>query len=167
MVFRDIEISMTQQCMFFVYSIVLGAVCGAVYDIFRIFRVALRHNGTAVFFEDVLFCLICCVMLILFIFCANYGIVRWFSFFGWAGGFYIYYMTVGKMVISAANMIIGFIKNYIIYPAKRAVYFVFSALLRFVSGMVRVIKKYIYELRKYLRCRRIVRCAAKGFGIKV
>ena len=167
MVFRDIEISMTQQCMFFIYSIVLGVVCGAVYDVFRIFRVALRHNGTAVFFEDVLFCLICCVMLILFIFCANYGIVRWFSFFGWAGGFYVYYMTAGRMVISAAHIIIGFIKKYIIYPVKRAAYLVFSALLRFVSGMALRLKKHIYELRKYILCRRLIRSASKGFGIKV
>lgn len=153
--------------MFFILSIVLGAVCGAVYDAFRIFRIALRHNGTAVFFEDVLFCLICCIMLILFVFCANYGIVRWFSFFGWAGGFYVYYMTVGRMVISAAQIIIGFIKKYIIYPVKRAVYFVFSALLRLASGAVGKLKQYFYKFRQYIRSRRIVRNAAKGFGIKV
>lgn len=153
--------------MFFLYSVLLGAVCGVIYDAFRVFRVALRHNGIAVFFEDVLFCLICCVMLILFIFCANYGIVRWFSFFGWAGGFYVYYVTVGRMVISAARIITDFIKGYIIYPVKRVIYLVFSALLRLLAWTYTKVIGYIRRLRKYLLCRRLIRCAANGFGINV
>ena len=165
MTFRDIEISMTQQCMFFVYSILLGIVTGIIYDFFRIFRVALRHNAVAVFFEDLLFCLIVSIMLILFIFCENYGIVRWFSFLGWMGGFYIYRQTVGRVVMAAAQMIIKFIKRYIISPISQMIFFIFSSFFRFAAYLFGKCACYTDKLRKYIRCRILLIRAANGFGL--
>ncbi len=164
-VFEHIEISLTQQCMFFVCSVLLGAVIGVIYDAFRILRIAVRHNGAAVFFEDILFCAVTTCMLILMIFCANYGIVRWFSVFGCAGGFLVYRETVGRLVIGAAQLIISFIKKYIVSPVFAVVHYVLCLLARGLTYLGAKIKALKYALRIQLFCRILLIRAKKGFGL--
>lgn len=163
--FADIEISLNQQCMFFLCSVALGGFIGVIYDVFRIFRIALKHNGIAVFFEDILFCFVTCVLLILMIFCANYGVVRWFSVFGCAGGFLIYRETVGKLVIGAANLIIGFIRKYIILPIVRLCRLVMCVCANLALSAVLQLKKLTQVVKRMFFCRMLIRRAGKGFGL--
>ncbi|MBE6688459.1 MAG: hypothetical protein E7588_04160 [Ruminococcaceae bacterium] len=163
--FQDIEISITQQCMFFLCSAVLGTVIGMIYDVFRIIRIAFRHNFIVVFFEDLLFCFITCVLLILMIFCANYGVVRWFSVFGCAGGFFIYRETAGRIVIRASDIIISFIRRYIILPLVRLCGLLSGFIVHALCFAVVRIKFYLFLFRLWrYRCS-IVRKSKKGFGL--
>ncbi len=164
-VFRDIEISLSQQCLFFVCSILLGCAVGCFYDIFRIIRIAFRHNAVTVFFEDLLFCAVTCCALILTIFCANYGVVRWFSIFGCFGGFMLYRETVGRAVVGAAELIIGFVKGYIISPLRHAVAFVALksvCLMRYIGARTALFMCFLHKKAFYhlLLCR-----ARRGFGL--
>ena len=164
-VFPNIEISLSQQCMFFLWSVLLGAAVGVLYDVFRILRIALPHNGVAVFFEDLLFCMMTCCMLILMIFCANYGIVRWFSVMGCAGGFMLYRETAGKAVIGAAGKIILFFKKYIISPVAALVGYIISMFVRLLKYIAATLISFSAKLRIKLFFVRLVRRAGKGFGL--
>ncbi|MBQ9941207.1 MAG: spore cortex biosynthesis protein YabQ [Clostridia bacterium] len=147
------------------YSILFGAVAGIIYDVFRIVRIAVQHNALSVFFEDILFCLICTVMLILFVFCANYGVVRWFSFFGWMCGFYIYRETVGKAVIAVSDAIIRFVKNNIIKPILRVSDFLTAAFFRGLQYVFVWIDNLIVKIKKRLYLTGLLFNAVRGFGL--
>lgn len=164
-VFRDIEISLTQQCMFFLVSVLLGAAIGVFYDAFRIIRIAFRHNAVTVFFEDLLFCAVTCIALILMIFCANYGIVRWFSLFGCAGGFSVYRETVGRAVVGAAQLIIGFVKKYIIAPIRRVAAFIVFSIIRFIRYLASRILIFWDFVGRKAYCAVLLHRASKGFGL--
>lgn len=164
-VFRDIEISLTRQCVFFLVSVLLGAAIGVFYDAFRIIRIAFRHNAVTVFFEDLLFCAVTCAASVLMIFCANYGIVRWFSLFGCVGGFLVYRETVGRAVVGAAQLIIGFVKKYIIAPLCRFAAFILLSVIRFVRYLgSRILIFRDFVGRKVYRAVLLHR-ASKGFGL--
>ena len=163
--FPYIEVSLTQQCMFFLWSVVLGIVTGILYDVFRIIRIAFRHNAVMVFFEDILFCMMTSCMLILMIFCANYGIVRWFSVMGCAAGFFIYLETAGKAVVGAAEMIIDFIKKYIVSPVLSLLSFVASRAMMTVIFLLRQLKKSASALRRGIFTLKIMLSARNGFGL--
>ena len=164
-VFPNIEISLTQQCMFFLWSVLLGVVTGILYDVFRIIRIAFRHNAVMVFFEDILFCMITSCMLILMIFCANYGIVRWFSVMGCAAGFFIYFETAGKAVVGAAGRIISFIKRYIVSPITSLASWAVSWLMRAVIVLFGQLKRLVSALRRGIFTLKIMLSARNGFGL--
>lgn len=164
-VFPFIQISLTQQCMFFLYSILLGVAVGIIYDVFCIFRIALPHNPVAVFFEDLLFCMITSFMLILMIFCANYGVVRWFSLMGCLGGFLIYYRTVGVIVRRTADIIIGFIKKYIISPLHKLSLFVMSALFHATAYIVSLPLGFYKHMYPKFYLFSILKKSRAGFGL--
>ncbi len=112
------------------WSFAVGILLGAVYDLFRIRRVAFRlcgvyrkHEGglagflgrraaaldTAfVFVEDIAFLLLCAFCCILIHFKLSYGLPRWYSLAATAGGFLLYHGTVGRLVIRSAEAIVSF-----------------------------------------------------------
>lgn len=80
------------------YSIVLGALLGIVFEIFRTVRVALSHKDIAVFIEDVLFVFI--FFLSFFTYCgvmAKFSL-RGFILVGMLLGFVTYLLTIGRAV---------------------------------------------------------------------
>ncbi len=131
-------------------SLVAGLFFGAIYDLFRIRRVAFRlpreeessTNGLRRLFrrnlartdtllcfaEDLLFCLFGTVVLILMNFKLYYGVPRWYAFGATVLGFWIYRITLGRLVIRSAETVIGwigafagFIRNRIVMPALRQI----------------------------------------------
>lgn len=141
----------------FVWSLAFGILSGAVYDIFRIRRVAFRipqtghfHNvsGRAdtviTFFEDVLFSLLCTVVFILIAYRLSFGLPRWYSAVAYAGGFFLYRETVGVLVIRSAEVIIGAVCRVVRFIYRVAV----MPLLRLITGTV---LKLFLNLRR--RCR--------------
>lgn len=124
-----------------VWSLALGIISGAVYDIFRIRRAAFRIPGTRffrggkgradtvlTFFEDILFSLFCTFVFILTAYRLSYGLPRWYSAAAYAGGFFLYRGTVGVLVMRSAEAIIG--------AVCRAVRFVYRKAVCPVSGFI-------------------------------
>ena len=168
--FRDIEIAISQQCRYFLYSIIFGIVLAVIYDIFRIIRIAFKHSAIVVFFEDILYCLIWTLSLIMLIFCANYGVIRWFSLFGSIAGFYIYYNTIGRIVISLANVIISFIKKVImsiVRPIVRFTKFIYKISRRWLFEIKQKYKILYNLLRDRVLKRKLIKSAQRGFGLKL
>lgn len=127
-------------------SFVVGLLLGAIYDVFRMRRVAfrlpavksdkpqkgfrafvrrnlMRADAILCFFEDFLFCLFGTVVLILVGFKLYYGVPRWYSYGAATGGFCLYRLTIGRLVMRSAEAVIRFLyavwcvgKNRVVAP---------------------------------------------------
>jgi hypothetical protein len=122
-------------------SLLAGILLSAIYDVFRIRRVAFRlpreettkENRIAHLFrrhlaltdtllcfgEDVIFCLFATVVLILMDYKLYYGVPRWYAFGAAALGFWGYRMTLGKLVMRSAESVIGWIRKTIAFIRRR------------------------------------------------
>ncbi len=138
------------------YALTFGIFLGAVYDLVRILRIIagvsdygvdIRFSGTysgkiknlfsgnrsrifsSVFVAvtDFAFFMFAGISFILFLYCFNFGIFRWFILLSAILGFRLYYISIGRAVISLSGNIasvILFIINTLIYiamiPARKA-----------------------------------------------
>lgn len=118
----------------YAYAFLLGLLLGAVYDVLRITRVLLgvhyshrmarrlrnlrlpllsptperkesRVLGVVVFVEDLLFCLLAGILLILLFYEKNDGVFRFPVFLCAAGGFCAYRVTLGRLVMLFSEVI--------------------------------------------------------------
>lgn len=92
--FENVE-SLT-QIYTFLLSIALGTAVGVVYDMFRAFRRAIPCRKISVFFQDVIFWLIACIIFFCFSLIRCEGQIRFFALLGMFSGFTLWIMTVGK-----------------------------------------------------------------------
>ena len=89
--------SLSDQTVYFLASIALGAVFGAAYDLVRGVRLLVRAGRIHIFISDILFCIICGVITSLFALPFNKGSVRAFVLFGEFVGFLGWRLTVGSV----------------------------------------------------------------------
>ena len=177
------QVSQYQLMILLIYSALVGAALGLVYDIFRIFRVAFiaqqhpkeqprKVNKNSNFFvwaiifvQDIAFWLIAAVVTILFIFMVNRGQVRLFALSGQVMGFIIYFFTVGRVVYKFSEQIVLFIKSAIDWANKAVIIPVCKFIIKLYMGLY--IKAYHRYLVGYTKrqCTKIKLSAAKGFKI--
>lgn len=166
---------------YILYSVVLGFGFGALYDFFRIIRMAFcvpgiikanrKNNGVKyslpvniiVFICDILFFLCAACITVIFVFHANNGNIRGIALTGSLIGFIIYYNTVGRLVTMVAAYIIkavyyfaGFILRRIFIPLLKLVYNAFAFAIALLVGL----DAYLYTQRSK---RRIIHAAKRGF----
>jgi Spore cortex protein YabQ (Spore_YabQ). len=151
------EISQSVYGTVFIYSVVIGIILGVIYDIFRVQRISMESNNRylnlirniIIFAEDIIFSVISAVLIIVMIFHANNGRIRWFALIGSGIGFIFYYNTIGQIVMLCSWKIIAFIR-YCIRTIKRFIRIVFIRPLlkffNFVAGLI--YKRYIIIKRK-------------------
>lgn len=131
------ELSHTVLAQLLFLSVVFGFFAGALYDIFRIRRIALKIP-ILWHFEDFFFMVFCGVVFAVLFYALNSGRVRGFAFAGGVVGFYIYRKTLGRLVIKMSEKIINAIKyilRKIILPP-----------IKFVTGAVKRIFKAILSV---------------------
>ncbi len=94
------DISVSSQVFVFFAMIVLGVMCGAVFDIFRGIRRMKKLTGGVVAVQDLLFWLSELVLVYMVTFRLNYAHVRAFELVALVIGSFIYFMTVSRYVIA-------------------------------------------------------------------
>jgi len=166
------EMSMTGQSVVFLFSCAVGGLLGAFYDVFRIIRIAFNSKWLTVFFQDLFFCVMSSFSIILLVFHTNSGTVRWFSLLGCFLCFVLYHMTVGKLVMLAAKIIIGFIKKVLDYiykitviPLKTAILYIVKQITKLCGFILRIFNKTRDGLYYKSRKRSMAESASKGFGL--
>ena len=136
-----------------VWSLALGVISGAVYDVFRIRRAAFRIPGTRffrrgkgradtvlTFFEDILFSLFCTFVFILIAYRLSFGLPRWYSAAAYAGGFFLYRGTVGVLVMRSAEAIIGAVCIAVRFVYRKMICPVYTFAHRRISAAVNKIR---------------------------
>ena len=91
-------LSLPGQTAYFLWSIALGLVLGAIYDLIRAVRILIRARDLHVIISDIIFFAVCGVVTSLFALPFNKGDVRAFIIFGEAAGFLIYRLTLGSIM---------------------------------------------------------------------
>ena len=98
----------------FLYSLLLGAVIGIIYDIFRIIRMIFNNGKILVFFEDIVFFCIVIVLSTSFIMIAGDGALRGIYLIGELCGAVLYFCTISVFVLKLIKKIIVKIKKIIL-----------------------------------------------------
>lgn len=135
---KRMGISIAQQTTMFLYALLLGGVIGAVYDVFRVSRVAFRLSWLLVLLQDILFFTLSALLLWRYFLLQSSGEVRIFVVLGVLLGWIIYFFTLGRLVMRLAGFIIGIITRIV------------TAILAPVRKIAGVVKKTLYKQRKLM-----------------
>ena len=107
-----VELSINAQTQMFLATLLLGAALGAVYDLFRISRLAFRPGWLLVLLEDLAFFLLAALLLFGYFMQFSAGQVRFFALAGAILGWLLYYFTLGALVIRVSRQIIAFLQRF-------------------------------------------------------
>lgn len=107
MIIPDIFLSVHEELVLFMWSVLLGCAMGAVFDIFRAFRVIIPHRTAAAAIEDVLFCIIWAGALVCFTEVFAKGVFRMFFLAGNIPGFIIWRITIGNPLVKLLSRVLG------------------------------------------------------------
>ncbi|MDN5378815.1 MAG: hypothetical protein PWQ76_1070 [Clostridiales bacterium] len=129
--------SPSEQAAFFLYSVLIGACLGVVFDVFRALRAIIPHTPFFVGVEDILFAAVWGLSLIVFSMELCRGEIRIYYFIGNVLGFTLYFFTVGKIVVGAIRKIAGFLSK-----ALKFLFELFARPVRLLGGWIfKIIKK--------------------------
>lgn len=81
-----------------------GIACGIIYDLIRILRRTLKVGNIMTFLLDILFWILCAILIFFMLFYANYGRARWYEVAGLLLGAASYFVSVSGMVVDGGVM---------------------------------------------------------------
>ena len=159
------EISLAHQFTVALLSVILGLLLGLLYDCVRITRCLFGIEYKGIIFKrlqpqhsiksigkvyesllmgitDLIYFALCGIIMSIFVYFVNSGNVRWYIFLGAGVGFFLYYVTVGRMVISLSSVIaLGIRKAFFIIlsclyePVRPIALFIKNALIKVVKAL--------------------------------
>lgn len=116
----------TVQLMSFLGGALLGALIGVFYDIFRMVRLSVKFENTAVGIQDFIFCIVSGLFTFVYVVYFADGYIRWYVIAGVFLGFFVYLLTLSKLIIRFYKMvlrifwkIVGFVIKYFIAPMAK------------------------------------------------
>lgn len=142
-------ISISEQLTVLLYSLTVGALVCVLYDLFRILRIMFGAGRLLLFLEDLLFCLLAAGVVIIFLFHANSGEIRWFAMAGAVVGFFVYYNTVSRFFIFVMMKFIRLLKTVLKFVFKVTV----APIVKFfklIGGFIKKISLKIFGNIKFL-----------------
>ena len=98
--------NVTEQTHLFLWSCVLGVGLGVAFDMFRVARIILKHNKTAIFFEDFIFAIFFSMAIFIYSTEMARGEIHFYVIFGTILGFALYLLTVGVVVVTITKTIV-------------------------------------------------------------
>lgn len=157
------SLSLAQQTKGFLLSLGMGFLLGILYDLIRIIRISISRGKTAVIICDIIFCAFTCLFTFLFCLTVNEGEIRLYLVLGEIAGFFTYYFSLGAVIFSCSEKIIGFIKKLfrsvfgvILFPFKwifEKIWKVFNKLLKKSRKNTKKVKnksKFLLKVNKLL-----------------
>ena len=103
------EINSIFQLLGFVYSLFLGGLFSFLYDVIKSLRLTLKLSYLTVFIFDILYFISISILSFLFFMSFTDGEIRYYILFGVIIGFYIFRLTVSKVLIFVLTHILKFI----------------------------------------------------------
>ncbi len=107
------------ELQFFLISILCGAILLFVYDVLRILRRLIRHNGFFVALEDLLFWTLAALFIFAMIYTENDGIIRGFSVMGMAIGMVLYHYILSDVIIELTTKLIRAFFRPVLFILKK------------------------------------------------
>ena len=143
-------LTVSEELRLFGISCLVGAALGAVYDVFRAFRLIFPHNSILTAFEDILFSGIYAVTLSVFLAVFAGGETRLYYAVGNLIGFALYMALVGSVVMGTLRRLLtllGAVLKLIFRPVK-AIYTLLGTklMVKFV-GFIQIIVKPLKKIK--------------------
>jgi len=129
-------LSMQGQAMLFLSTVLVGAVIGLFYDVFRVFRKTARHPTWAVQLEDLFFWLAATVGTFYFMLTRSYGEIRPFAIIGVVLGVVLYFATISRWVVKICVIIVTYLKR-VIAAAVRIILLPIRLLITWLSPPIK------------------------------
>lgn len=105
------EISLADQTLTFLLSLLGGAVLCLLYDLFRIFRLSRSTSRVGLFVEDVLYFVLCGFLTFCFFIVRCSGEIRGYVLLGELLGFVVCRCTLSALLLCAAKYVYRFIRR--------------------------------------------------------
>lgn len=164
---KDIHQSAVGQFTVFLICIAVGMVISVLYDLFRIRRRTFKLVGFLVHIEDLLFWLICLLIVPSVIYVVNGGEVRGYLILGMLLGLFLYLFLFSKPIMDFSVPVVLAVKNILISIFKvlskpfvlawfflaKIANFIFMLLSRYTGKACRKIE---YDLFKVYRKMKII-----------
>lgn len=151
-------IEVNTQTLVFLQSLALGFALGLLYDVFRIFRLAIRHSSAILFLEDMAYFITCAVLTFLFALSAVNGHVRVFLVLGELLGATVYYFSLGVLVMSVSKKMICFVKALL--------YLLYRVFLRPILRLISFILRKFGKIAEKIAVQEKKVCAKAKYGLK-
>lgn len=104
-------LSMSNQALVFLTTVIIGVFIGFVYDLFRVLRKVIHHSNLMTYLEDLVYWIFVSLIMFYVMLNKNYGEIRVFSILGAFLGMILYFLTLGRLFMAASLTIIDFIKK--------------------------------------------------------
>ena len=138
----------TNQLIYFLKSVLLGAVLGLIFDAFKISRLFIKHNVVAIFVEDVMFCIISSVITYSFMIDISCGQIRIFILAGELIGLVLYKLMLSKLLVTLIVNILNLLKqilNFVFKITFVPIYKLMLIVLKFIFKPIVNYMKKIFE----------------------
>ncbi len=96
----------------FLKAAALGVLLGGCYDVLRVTRTIVHFGKRFFILSDFIYCVCSAFLIFSFLLNENFGIPRFYIFFGNAIGFFAWYFTLGKLNIAFAKKLRRFLKAF-------------------------------------------------------
>lgn len=147
------ELSNKLQIIGFLYSIILGMIFAAFYDIFRALRIVKKPTALSVLFQDILYFFTISILTFIFLLAITNGEIRGYILFGEIVGFLIFLALISRFFIK----ILIFILNLFLRLYKcffKGFYFVFEKIdgifMKFLKNSFKCLKKGLKKVKGLL-----------------
>ena len=146
---------------FLLHCFLMGITIAFLYDILRILRRVVPHNVLAVSLEDIVYWIVCSLLIFSMLIRENNGVLRWFAVAGASVGMLLYKKTLGALFVKYFSALlrrflhlVGKTLNLLFRPlqlVERRVENAGKSAGKRLKIRLRRIKKKLTERRKLLR----------------
>ena len=152
------------QGVVFLYSLIFGFFLACVFDVFKAKRILFKCKSIVIFFDDLIFCILSSLLLLIYIYNVYSGSVRWFEFIPCVCGFCIQRFTVSRFLITLLlsfartlkkiYLLILKLLNVLIFPVKRVI----IILTKFFFSKIYALNLKIYKTCRFRKFKKLYKC---------
>lgn len=157
--------AITVELQFFLISILWGVIILLVYDILRIIRRLIPHNGIILALEDILFWVLASLFIFAMIYKVNNGTIRGFSVMGMGIGMTLYHFIFSELLVKWVTKALHLLLRPVrclINRIKRILLFVMSKMKNYISRILFRLKKIEKSVRITLTKKQQIRMAKRN-----
>lgn len=145
---------MQNQAYVFAIFILNGVIIGILFDVFRILRKSFKTSNLITYIQDILFWILCGLILLYSIFKFNNGILRLFIFLGISVGIILYMLIFSKIFInfsvSSIKILKKILKILIIIPIKEIIKIFYKTIKYLYAKIIKILYYIKSKLKKLL-----------------
>ncbi len=133
------------ETVFFLHSVLTGAVIAFVYDWFLIARKLIKHGSLWISIEDFIFWLLCAFGVFYMLYRENNGVLRWFTIIGAMFGMICYKCMISRLFINIMSTCIHkimWVLFRIIQVVVKPIKWLFSRMGKLTAHTNKKVKKY-------------------------